>query len=75
MSPAYEISNRRKGNHNECRNEKTGFMQACFSDEENMKQPGDKYTDGSGGERDPHVTGIHISDQEYGGDQQHRNKR
>ncbi|WP_343673362.1 hypothetical protein [Chitinophaga sp.] len=40
-----------------------------------MKRPGDKYTDGSGGKSDPHVTGINISDQEYGGDQQHRNKR
>ncbi|MBP1650877.1 MAG: hypothetical protein H6Q26_1034 [Bacteroidetes bacterium] len=75
MSPAYEIGNTRNGDHEECRNEKTGFMQACSSDEQNMKQPGHKNADGSAGKGEPHMTDIHISDQEYGGHQQHRNER
>lgn len=75
MSSAYEVSDRRNGDHEECRDKKTGFMQPCSSYQQNMKQPGNKNADGSTWESEPHMANIYISDQKYGGNQQHGDER
>lgn len=69
------ISNGSQGDHKKCRDEKAVPMECHSSDEKDMQHPCNKDPDGGEGKADPYVGGVYIPDQEYRGDQQHRDER